>query len=175
MKTDINDTLRAKGPDAVRERYDRAHQQTAAKRIEETLEVFKRWLLLDDVTPILAVLGAVAANYLEGDPVWLGVVGPPSSAKTEILNSTSLLPKVFQVATFTPAALLSGTPTKQRDKNARGGLLCEVGEFGILALKDFGSILTLRPDAKNEALGALRELYDGACGPAASAPAAAAN
>ena len=73
MKTDINDTLRAKGPDAVRERYDRAHQQTAAKRIEETLEVFKRWLLLDDVTPILAVLGAVAANYLEGDPVWLAL------------------------------------------------------------------------------------------------------
>ena len=73
-----------------------------------------------------------------------------------------MLPKVFQAATFTPAALLSGTPTKQRDKNARGGLLREVGEFGILALKDFGSILSLRPDAKAEALGALRELYDGA-------------
>ena len=27
---------------------------------------------LKDHTPILAVLGAIAANYLPGDPVWLG-------------------------------------------------------------------------------------------------------
>jgi hypothetical protein len=65
------------------------------------------------------------------------------------------------MSTFTPAALLSGTPLKQRDKGASGGLLREIGDFGILALKDFGSILSLRPDAKAEALGALRELYDG--------------
>jgi hypothetical protein len=147
VKTDINDTLRAKGPDAVRERSDRAGNGQTAWTLQETLAVFDHWLLLKDITPILAVLGAVAANHLPGDPVWLGIVGPPSSAKTEILNSTAVLPKVFQAATFTPAALLSGTPTKQRDKN--------------LALKDFGSILSLRPDAKAEALGALRELYDG--------------
>jgi hypothetical protein len=117
--------------------------------------------LLEDQTPILALLGAVAANYLPGAPVWLGIVGPPSSAKTEILNATALLPHIFQLATFTPAALLSGTPSKQREKGSRGGLLRELGEFGILALKDFGSILSLRADDKAEALAALREIYDG--------------
>jgi hypothetical protein len=129
--------------------------------LAQTLAVFDRWLLLQDQTPILAVLGAVAANYLPGDPVWLGIVGPPSSAKTEILNSTALLPHIFQLATFTPPALLSGTPNKQRDKGARGGLLREIGEFGLLALKDFGSILSMRPDTRAEALAALRELFDG--------------
>src|SRR5262249_1962183 len=54
---------------------------------DETIKVFQRWLLLKDDTPIYAVLGAIAANYLEGDPVWFGVIGPPSSAKTEILNA----------------------------------------------------------------------------------------
>lgn len=130
--------------------------------LTQTLEVFDRWLLLEDQTPILAVLGAVAANYLPGDPVWLGIVGPPSSAKTEILNSTSLLPHIYQLATFTPAALLSGTPAKQRDKGARGGLLREIGDFGLLALKDFTSVLEMRPDTRAEALAALRELFDGA-------------
>jgi hypothetical protein len=72
------------------------------------------------------------------------------------------LPHIFQLATFTPAALLSGTPTKQRDKGARGGLLREIGGFGLLALKDFGSILSMHNEARAEALGALRELYDGA-------------
>src|SRR5262249_43288202 len=56
---------------------------------------------------------------------------------------------------------LSGTPSGQRAKAARGGLLREVGEFGIILLKDFGSVLSMRPDAKAEVLGALREVYDG--------------
>ena len=114
---DVNDTLRQEGPDAVRERHDQAHTKKANGRdvtllLEQTLNVFERWLLLKSNTPILAVLGAVAANYLAGDPVWLGLIAPPSSAKTEILNSTSLLPNVFQAATLTPAGLLSGTPKK---------------------------------------------------------------
>jgi hypothetical protein len=73
-----------------------------------------------------------------------------------------MLPKVFQAATLTPAGLLSGTPKKQYDKAARGGLLRQIGDFGIIALKDFGSILSMRPDAKAEVLAALREIYDGA-------------
>jgi len=72
--------------------------------IDETLAVFQKWLVLDDLTPVYAVLGAVAANYLEGDPVWLGVIGPPSSAKTEMLNSISTLPNVVQTATVTVGA-----------------------------------------------------------------------
>jgi hypothetical protein len=129
--------------------------------LAETLKVFDRWLLLPNHDPVLAALGTVAANYLPGDPVWLGLIGPPSSAKTEILNSTSRLPRVMPEGTLTQASLLSGTPRKQRDKGAKGGLLQEIGDFGIIALKDFGSILSMRPDTKAETLQALREIYDG--------------
>jgi hypothetical protein len=129
--------------------------------IDETLAVFERWLILKDATPILAVLGAVAANLLPGDPVWVGIVGPPSSAKTEILNSLSLLPKVAQIATLTPPGLLSGTPKKQAAKGTQGGLLRQIGDFGIAVLKDFGSILSMHPETKAEVLAALREIYDG--------------
>ena len=130
--------------------------------ITETLAAFERWLLLPDPTPVYAVLGAVAANLLPGDPVWLGLVGPPSSAKTEILNSISLLPKVVQTATLTVAGLLSGTPKKQYTGGAKGGLLRQIGDFGIISLKDFGSILSMHPETKAEVLAALREIYDGA-------------
>jgi hypothetical protein len=130
--------------------------------IERVLEVFERWLLLPNLTPVYAMLGTVAANLLPGDAVWLGIIGPPSSAKTEILNSISMLPYVVQAATLTPAGLLSGTPKKQYDKAAKGELLRQMGDFGIITLKDFGSILSMRPDAKAEVLAALREIYDGA-------------
>jgi len=129
--------------------------------VEDALNVFRRWLLLKDYTPVLAVLGTVAANYLEGDPVWLGLIGPPSSAKTEILNALSKLPHVVQAATVTPAGLLSGTPKKQRDKNASGGLLQQIGDFGIIVLKDFGSVLSMHTETRAETLAAFREIYDG--------------
>jgi bifunctional DNA primase/polymerase-like protein len=111
--------------------------------IADTLAIFDRWLLLPDPTPIYAMVGAVAANLLPGDPVWLGLIGPPSSAKTELLNSISGLPNVVQAATLTVAGLLSGTPKKQHTGGAKGGLLRQIGDFGIIALKDFGSVLSM--------------------------------
>ena len=122
MKRDVNDRLREGGPDAVRADFDKAPRAKAAE-IGETLTVFDKWLALTDKTPIYAALGTVAANLLPGDPVWLGLIGPPSSAKTEILNSTARLPNVVQAASITVAGLLSGTPNKQRAKGAQGGLL----------------------------------------------------
>src|SRR5262245_22573817 len=142
MKThpDLNDTLRTQGLDAVRARSDGAKCYSP---IDRALSVFDHWLILRDTVPIYAVLGTVAANLLDGDPVWLGLIGPPSSAKTEILNSTLLVPHVVQAATLTPAGCLSGTPKHQKDKNAKGGLLNKIGDFGIIVLKDFGSILSM--------------------------------
>jgi hypothetical protein len=160
------DALIEQAPDYVEDarqeqRHNKISESIVPYTFQQTLKVFTRWLILPDPTPVYAVLGAVAANLLEGDPVWLGIIGPPSSAKTELLNSISKLPYVHRAATVTPAGLLSGTPKKQRAVNAKGGLLNQIGPFGIISLKDFGSILSMRPDAKAEILAALREIYDG--------------
>jgi hypothetical protein len=135
---------------------------TSTSTIDQTLAVFQHWLLLPSLNPVYAVLGTLAANILPGDPVWLGLIGPPSSAKTEILNSLSQLSGVVQAATLTVGGLLSGTPKRQRASGARGGLLNQIGGFGIIVLKDFGSILSMHAETRAEVLAALREIYDGA-------------
>jgi hypothetical protein len=138
---------------------------TSGYTIDSLITVFEKWLILKDRTPIYAMLGTIAANLLPGDPVWLGLIAPPSSAKTELLNSISGLPHVIQAATVTPSGLLSGTPDKQKDKGARGGLLRQIdgfGGFGIICLKDFGSVLSMHAETRAETLAALREVYDGA-------------
>jgi hypothetical protein len=130
--------------------------------IDEVIEVFERWLILKDRTPIYAVLGAVAANLLPGgDPVWLGIIAPPSSAKTEILNSLSKLPNVVQASSLSPASFLSATSKKDQDKEATGGLLAQIGEFGIIVLKDFTTMLSMRPEVNQEAFAVPREVFDG--------------
>ena len=58
-------------------------------------------------------------------------------------------------------ALLSATPKKDRTAGATGGLLREIGEFGVIVLKDFTTILSMHRESRAEILAALREIYDG--------------
>jgi hypothetical protein len=62
--------------------------------LEEAVAVFQRWLWLPDASAVYATLGAAAANYLDGTPVWLLLVGPPGSGKTELLGALLALPDV---------------------------------------------------------------------------------
>src|SRR5439155_21641856 len=50
---------------------------------------------------------------------------------------------------------------RERSKDAKGGLLREIGEFGILLHKDFGSVISMNRDTRAQVLAALREIYDG--------------
>ena len=125
------------------------------------IKIFQKWLFIPNPGGLLAVLGAYAANLLDGDPVWLFLVGPSSAGKTQILMSLDGLPNVHVSSTLTEGGLLSGTPKKERAKDAKGGLLNEIGESGIILLKDFTSTLSMSHETRAATLAALREIYDG--------------
>jgi len=129
--------------------------------LAECLATFHRWLELPDDDVVLVALGAVAANLTAGDPLWLLVVGPPGSGKTEAIAPIDVLSYVHAAATLTEAGLLSGSPQRDRAKDAKGGLLRTVGDFGIILAKDFTSVLTMNRDARAAVMSALREVYDG--------------
>jgi len=131
------------------------------RTLDDVTETFQRWLHLPDPGVVYVVLGSVAANLIPGDPVWLLVVGAPGSGKTETLMSTSRLEGVHEVGTLTEAALLSGSPKRDRGPQATGGVLRQIGEFGIILAKDFGSVLSMHRDSRASVLAALREVYDG--------------
>jgi hypothetical protein len=125
MTKDAADHMQEGGAEAVRAHIDQAIGGNKGNgrdhsAIDHALKVYDKWLALEDHTPIYATLGTIAANLLPGDPVWLGLVGPPSSAKTELLISTSTLPYVIPAATLTPAGLLSGVPKKQHAVGVKG-------------------------------------------------------
>ena len=88
-------------------------------------------------------------------------MSPPGGGKSELLAAITGLPDVHPAATMTAAALLSGTPGKEREAGAKGGLLRAIGDFGIIVCKDFGSVLSMNRDARAETLAALREIYVG--------------
>ncbi len=129
--------------------------------LDAVIGTFRRWLHLPDPRVVYAALGAYAANRPGEDPVWLLIVGTSGSGKTEAVQSLGGLPDVFPASTLTAASLLSGTSKRETAKGAKGGLLREIGDFGIIVCKDFTSVLSLHREARAEVLAALRETYDG--------------
>jgi hypothetical protein len=135
--------------------------------LERAVAVYRKWLALKNDWPIYVTLGTIAANLLDGEPVWQGIIGPSSSAKTALLNSVSGLKDaagkrfMHEVETFSPAGLLSGSSRKTRRPSSTGGVLVKLGQFGILVFMDFGSVLSLRQDPQAEMMSALRRVYDG--------------
>lgn len=146
--------------DELRELASQSPEYRPAQ-LDQILERCRHWLFMPDTGPLEIVLGTIAANKLPGDPVWLLLIGPPGSGKTELLNTVVKVSDIHQIATLTEASLLSGTP-KRDAEGAKGGLLREMGGFGILQVKDFGSVLSLNRDSRGPILAALREIYDGA-------------
>jgi hypothetical protein len=134
---------------------------TTPSTLAQTIDVFRRWLYLDDATPVYTVAATLVANRATGDPVWLLLVCAPSTGKTEIVSAAMRLPWVIPAAKVTEASLLSGTSRRERTPGATGGLLRQVGAFGVLLCKDFTSVLAQNKDARAEAMAALREVYDG--------------
>ena len=106
-------------PDMVESAREKLHAETAprnppapATKLDQVIKAFEKWLLLADSWPVYVTLGAIAGNHLPGPPVWLGLIAPPSSAKTEILNALLRLAKVELVTTASPGAR-PGTPARR--------------------------------------------------------------
>src|SRR4051794_26029646 len=138
--------------------------QTLRPSLADLETVFEKWIRDKDHLPTRAVLAAYIANTkLDGDPVWLMMVGGSGVGKTERLMPLAVMPDVVLESSITgPAALLSATAKKERAKNASGGVLRKLPDGnGLLLLKDFTSIIDMHRDQRAEVLAALREIYDG--------------
>jgi hypothetical protein len=126
-------------------------------------DAFGRWLAFpeDDVDRprydlVDIALAVVIANRMEADPLWLFLVAPPSSGKTEVIRSLSDVPDIYPLSTLTPQTFASGFERK----GVETSLLPRINGK-TLVLKDFTTILTMYHDARAEILAQLREIYDG--------------
>jgi hypothetical protein len=134
--------------------------------LADLVDVFQTHLHLPDPAPLYVVIGTIVANQLAGNPVWMMLVGPPSCGGTELIWPTRALRQkqwnVVHVEKITgEAALLSAVPPKLHSKKATGGLMRQIGQFGILLVKDFTSVLVMNNEKMKELMGCFRDIYDG--------------
>ncbi len=133
----------------------------ATVTLPDAHNVFKRWLGDDyDVAALDAVLAAAAVERLDGDPLWLLLISGSGNAKTETVGAFGDVATITSTVTSV-GALLSASSQKEQAADATGGLLRQLGERGVLVIKDVTSILSMNRELRGEVLAALREVYDG--------------
>lgn len=113
-------------------------------------------LLLADKGIIKLLCAAVITHDLDGDPVWLFIVGPSGGGKSEILTASTNLPTVHAISTLTPNTFASGMISHSDEPSLLSKL-----QSKILTFKDFTSVLSGRHEDRSEIMGQLREIYDG--------------
>ncbi|MCZ6653039.1 MAG: hypothetical protein O7D91_08425 [Planctomycetota bacterium] len=126
--------------------------------LDEARSAFDKWLKNTDPDLLDVVFGTIAAHELDGDPVWMFIIGAPGDGKTEVLRALGRHPKVYAISTLTPGSLISGFITDGPDPSLIPKL-----DGMVLVIKDFTAILEMPNEARSEIMGILRDAYDGEC------------
>jgi 5S rRNA maturation endonuclease (ribonuclease M5) len=156
---DVSDFLQRHDGDEFRAAMVRSQTFTP---ITDVHEVFQTWLGLEyDLKVLDVLLAATAAHWLDGEPCWLMIVAGSGAAKTETVQAIEGAGGVLISTLSSTAALLSGSPRRDRAADATGGLLPSLGDNGVLIIKDMTSILSLPSASRGDLLAAIRELHDG--------------
>lgn len=122
------------------------------------LATYNQWLSLTDTDAIKVMFGTVFANRLDGDPVWLFLVGPPGSAKSELLMSLTEAPEIVAKSTLTSASLISGW---QLGTGGQDHSLIPQLNQKVLIVKDFTAVLSAAAQERDTIFGVLRDAFDG--------------
>jgi hypothetical protein len=136
-------------------------EEVAPVALDDAIATFRRWLYMPDPELLYVLWGAIAANRLPGDPVWLVLVDVSGGGKTEAIRACGDLPECAHIGALTEAGLLSGSSAAERAEDATGGVLRIIGARGVIVAKDFTSVLAMEKDSRGRVLAALREIYDG--------------
>jgi hypothetical protein len=127
-------------------------------QLDDVEAAYRGLLLLPDLGAVWVSLAAVCAAFAEGDSAWPLWVSPPSSGKSELLNSLADVEGVRPTSSLTGSTLLSGY---RRGDGKPASLLDQIGSSGVLVVKDLTTVLELKPDARHEVFSQLREVADG--------------
>lgn len=122
--------------------------------LDDFKRIYRKYLYVKDDSFIDVFFGVIFANRLDAKPIWLYLIGPASSGKTELMMSVDGCSEIYYTSKIKPMALKSGY---HKGKEA---LLPKLNNK-ILIIKDFTAMLNMRYEILTEVLGDLRDAWDG--------------
>jgi hypothetical protein len=131
------------------------------------------YLHLDDPWVVDVALATVVANTLDGDPLWMLLVSPPSSGKTELVQMFTTVPWCDWLSQITENTFLSGLQRRTASGNSERALehsllfrwtdprFRQGPPVRVMLVQDLTGLITTKRDKRDEIFGQLRQIYDG--------------
>lgn len=123
-------------------------------------------LYMEDEDILDVIMAASISNVMQlGQPVWLVVIGAPSSGKTQYIAPLEYAQPagkkiIHEITDITPNTFLSGSLIKKSGE-FEPSLLKRIGDHGVLLFPDLTALFSKESQTLHEILGQLRHIYDG--------------
>lgn len=128
---------------------------------ELKLKVSEYFYSEDEGLLMIPVSQVICTRLQLGDPIWVAIIGPSSSGKSQILRPLAMTDTKFLHALddITENSFMSGVRTKKGEKSM--SLLKRIGKLGILVVSDLTVIFSKGSDSKASILSQFRMIHDG--------------
>lgn len=126
--------------------------------LQQIKDLYRSHFFMHDDTIIDAIIAICISSKLGGDAVWLMLVGAPSTGKTELVNILTKVNFVHMVSTMTENTFLSSMRSTAGKENS---LLHRIGPRGMILMKDYTTVISMRSEKKEQILAQMREVFDG--------------
>jgi hypothetical protein len=140
-------------------------ENTPNTTLSKCHQVCGKWLQLrkEDYEVIDVFLATCLDRKIPGEPLWLFIVAPSGTFKTELIRSTKGLPNLYTLSSLTSKTLVSGKVIKPENGDEEIQVLGLAKELDgkVLLIKDFTVILDLPSMERGEIFSQLRDIYDG--------------
>ena len=116
---------------------------------------FEKRLNLQDPNYLEIIFATALAHRIPGDPVWLFWISQSGGGKTEVLRTFQKVPDTKYVESVSDKTFISHFHSKE-DKS-----LIRLLDKKCLIIKDFTTIMSLRPEIRAKVFADFRAAYDG--------------
>lgn len=146
---------------------------------DELSKLLSSWFYSPDLDALRVVLSVYVSHLLiqeEREPVWILIIGPPSTGKTSFLcHVISGLPFIKKVADLSGASFISGLAVKKGGSSLLFDLAAigdsknksdkSIKTHGVLIFPDFSSLVSQKQETRAEIMAKLRQIHDGEYNP----------
>jgi predicted transcriptional regulator len=123
--------------------------------------IFDKYFYLEhDPDFLKVILATIIANRLDTVPVWLMVIGAPSSGKSKMLTTLDRCDETIDIDIIGTKSLVSGLKKKDTEDKKEASLLPKLNNKVVL-VKDGSTIFSANPLERKVILSQLRQAFDG--------------
>lgn len=166
---DIRDYVIANGPEAtvdllrdnlheiLLENPERVQRESWSAVIDDFRKLYHVDYSFADAATVVAA--TLLSGKLPGDPLWVFLVGPPSTSKTTICDAFAFDQQHCEsLSKLTSKALISGWKVPGSDDDVS---IFPLLKNRTLLIKDYTAVMSLGSGVQEELYGILRDCYDG--------------